>query len=178
MDQSMNTMELRPPNTTEEHVLHEHEQNSSGLASLGRFLRHLLEMIVAMFIGMGIYAVIFGMLLAGSGYGDVAKTLPELRFGLMGIFMAAPMVLLMRVRGHSWERGGEMAAAMLAPMIVVALCWRLGMGAYLPIFADQAMPVSAHVGMYLGMVAVMLYRRKEYTHPHGKSHMEGAHVSA
>jgi hypothetical protein len=39
------------------------------------------------------------------------------RFGLMGVFMAAPMVAWMLYRGHSWRDGGEMTAAMLVPML-------------------------------------------------------------
>lgn len=31
--------------------------------------------------------------------------------------MTVPMVLWMRHRGHSWERGGEMAAAMNLPLL-------------------------------------------------------------
>jgi len=37
----------------------------------------------------------------------------------MAFSMTVPMVLWMRYRGHSWERGGEMALAMNLPVLPV-----------------------------------------------------------
>jgi hypothetical protein len=157
---------------------HEHEREPSRLAYVGRFLRHLVEMILAMMLGMAVWGAILGLILTPIGYGDVVRASPELRFGVMAFFMSVPMVLLMRYRGHTWERGIEMAAAMVAPMGVVVLCWRLGTGAYIPFFSEQALSASTHVAMYLGMILLMLYRHKEYAHSHGASHMSGAQASA
>jgi hypothetical protein len=156
---------------------HEHRQQSTGLAQVGRFLRHLAEMILAMLLGMAVWGAIFNMLLGPTGYAGVVRANPELRFGLMAFFMAVPMVLLMRYQGHSWERGGEMALAMAAPMAAVIICWRLGVGDYVPLFSQQSLSLSTHIGMYVGMVALMLYRRKEYTHPHNALHMSGSPAS-
>jgi hypothetical protein len=173
MRELRNVAEVAAPATS-----HVHEQQVSGLAQLGRFTRHLVEMMLAMMVGMAIWGLILNALLNPMGYGDEIRALPELRFGLMAIFMSVPMVLLMRYRGHNWGRGTEMALAMAAPMGAVILCWRLGVGTYIPLFSEQALSASTHVGMYLGMLLLMLYRRKEYTHGHAASHMSGANAPA
>jgi hypothetical protein len=152
-----------------------HTRQGSAFAQVGRFLRHLMEMIFAMIVGMAAWGVLRGALLTPIGFSDVVSTYPELNLGLMAIFMSAPMVLLMRFRKHSWERGGEMVGAMAAPTVVVILCWRLGLGTYIPLFSDQAMSMSAHVAMILGMFLLMFYRRSEYLH--APSHMPAAHAA-
>lgn len=43
---------------------------------------------------------------------------------------------------------------------------RLGSRLYVPLFSEQALPTSAHVAVYLGMLLVMLYRHTDYTHSH------------
>jgi hypothetical protein len=66
----------------------------------------------------------------------------------------------MRYRGHSWERGGEMAAAMnLPPLPLLVLDW------------FDAIPARGVLGLQMvlmipAMLGVMLYRREEYNAPH------------
>jgi hypothetical protein len=38
------------------------------------------------------------------------------------VHMSLPMVLWMRHRGHSWERGGEMVAATVLPVLPFLAC--------------------------------------------------------
>jgi hypothetical protein len=45
---------------------------------------------------------------------------------LLAFNMTLPMVLRMRHRGHSWERGGEMAAAMVVPALALLVLFWLG----------------------------------------------------
>jgi hypothetical protein len=157
---------------------HVHEREPSGWAYVGRFVRHLAEMILAMLVGMAVWGAILSLVLNPIGLGGEVRTYPEVRYGLMAVFMSVPMVLLMRYRKHSWGRGMEMVLGMVAPMAAVVLCWRLGVGAYIPWFADQGLGTSTHVAMYLGMVLLMLYRRKEYVHPHTSAPVAGAQASA
>jgi hypothetical protein len=134
----------------------------SRLATGWRFARHLLEMVVAMVIGMGL----FGLALAVAGEPPGHANL-LVRYGAMGAFMAAPMVAWMRHRGHPWRDGGEMTAAMLAPMLVpVAL---VELGASVPGLSEGSLMVLSHAAMVGGMVALMLYRFDRYAHgtPHG-----------
>ena len=89
------------------------------------------------------------------------------RYGLMGAFMAAPMVAWMRHRGHSWRDGGEMTAAMLLPMLALALPVELGVA--VPGLSEGSLMVLSHVAMIGGMVALMAYRFDRCAHGlHGR----------
>jgi hypothetical protein len=130
-------------------------------SSAWRFLRHLGEMVLAMWVGM----VVFGglrALLGETGFADTLRDHFNFRLAAMALFMAAPMVALMRVRGHNWERAAEMAAAMIVP--IVAVC---GV-AHVTNLSDAAVSGISHVLMYGGMLGVMLARYPEYVHagPH------------
>ncbi len=118
------------------------------------FVRHLVEMMVAMWIGMplgrGLFAAIYG---SGSNEAvhqhDVAWTL------LMAVAMTAPMVAVMLYRRHSARSASEMAAAMIAPALpFVGL--KLGHVITGPV-AGQYMGASM-----LAMIALIVYRRREY----------------
>jgi hypothetical protein len=127
------------------------------LATGWRFARHLLEMVVAMMAGMGLFGLALAVAGEPPGYANLL-----VRYGAMGAFMAAPMVAWMRHRGHSWSDGGEMAAAMAAPMLVpVGL---VELGASVPGLSEGSLMVISHVAMVGGMVALMLYRFDRYAH--------------
>ncbi|HEX2182431.1 MAG TPA: hypothetical protein VHH10_09100 [Rubrobacteraceae bacterium] len=127
------------------------------LVSGWRFTRHLLEMVVAMLLGMGVFGLALAVMGEPPGYANLL-----LRYGVMGAFMAAPMVGWMRFRGHPWRDGGEMTAAMLVPMLApVAL---VEMGVAVPGLSGGSLLMLSHVAMIGGMVALMLYRFDRYTH--------------
>lgn len=116
--------------------------------------RHLVEMMVAMWVGMPLGRVIFAVVY-GSG-SDAAVHRHDVAWALlMAIAMAAPMVAVMLYRGHSARSACEMAAAMMAPALpLVALkvghviSWRIS-GVY--------MAVSM-----VAMIALIVYRHSEY----------------
>ena len=118
------------------------------------FVRHLLEMMVAMWIGMPLGRVLFAAIY-GSGSNeavlrhDVAWTL------VMALAMTVPMVAVMLYRGHSRRSAGEMAAAMIAPALPF-LGLEIGHLISGPI-AGPYMCVSM-----LAMLALIVYRRREY----------------
>jgi flagellar biosynthetic protein FliP len=127
------------------------------------FTRHLLEMVVAMMAGMMVLGVAVGIL--GEPSGEV-NLLVE--YGVMGVFMSAPMVAWMRYRGHSWYDGLEMTAAMLAPMFAVVLPVELGLVG----LSSHALMMLSHVAMIGGMVLLMLYRLDLYAHgAHAHDHL-------
>ena len=115
---------------------------------MNAFLRHYLEMVIVMFLGMGVVMAIAGM--------------PDnemVALASMGASMTVPMVTWMRFRGHTWRPSLEMATAMLAPAVVA-------MGLVGTVDYDLLMGVE-HVAMLLAMLGAMLYRRDEYTgHAH------------
>jgi len=123
-----------------------------------RFARHLLEMVVAMMVGMGMLGLALWALGEPPGYANLL-----VRYGLMGAFMAAPMVAWMRYyRGHPWRDGGEMAAAMLVPMLAPVALVEAGVG--LPGLSEGSLMTVSHVAMIGGMVALMAYRFDRYAH--------------
>src|SRR6476620_8015998 len=80
------------------------------------FTRHLAGMVIAMLAGMGLLGAAIGALGEPPGYAN-----PLVEYGLMGVAMAVPMVGWMRFQGHPWVDGLEMTAAMLLPMLALAL---------------------------------------------------------
>ena len=130
------------------------------------FLRHFFEMIVVMMLGMCVLGAAFGELhgLAfGSGFADAWREYVVLAAFAMAFNMTVPMVLLMRFRGHSWERGGEMAAAMNLPLLPAFVLY-----AFDAILPEGVLGVQMML-MIPAMLAAMLYRREEYSAPHQKA---------
>jgi hypothetical protein len=133
------------------------EPARARLLSGWRFTRHLLEMVLAMMVGMGVLGLALWALGEPPGYANLL-----VEYGLMGTFMAAPMVGWMRYRGHSWSDGAEMTAAMVVPMLALALPVELGVA--VPGLSEGSLMVLSHVAMIGGMVALMLYRFDRYAH--------------
>jgi hypothetical protein len=112
------------------------------------FLRHYLEMVIVMFVGMGVV-----MAIAGMPENDTVALL------YMGTSMTVPMLAWMRFRGHGWRPSLEMGAAMMAPTAIAT-------GLVGTVDYDLLMGVE-HVAMLLAMLGAMLHRRDEYTgHAH------------
>lgn len=124
------------------------------------FLRHYVEMIIAMFLGMAVLGVGFTAALAplGVDVGDWRTDAPELMLLGMAFTMSAPMVAWMRYRGHGWAPAWEMTAAMFFPSVAaIALLWA---GA---VEDTGTLLLIQHVGMFPAMLAVMFLRLDEYT---------------
>jgi hypothetical protein len=119
------------------------------------FIRHYLEMVIAMLLGMAVLGLPgFAALEAAGVDTELAGVL---LFG-MAITMTVPMVAWMRHRGHGWLPCSEMSAAMFVPTIgALALLEAGALGD-----AHAAMGVQ-HVVMFPAMLGVMLLRRSEYT---------------
>jgi hypothetical protein len=127
-------------------------------------LRHVLEMTVAMMLGMAILGMAFREIhvaLFGTGFDSAWHRHTELAVFAMTFNMTLPMVLWMHHRGHSWQLSGEMAAAMfLLAVVLLALFW-LG-----SISADVVLPLEMAL-MIPAMIVVMALRFEEYAgHAH------------
>lgn len=123
------------------------------------FWRHFVEMSMAMWVGMGLGALFFGLLFAafGTSRDQIRLHHAALLVLLMGFEMIAGMVAWMRYRGHGWRGCAEMAGAMVAPAIPLIACLQLhvlGFGATNGLYM-ASMPVA--------MLALMFYRRREYS---------------
>jgi putative intracellular protease/amidase len=139
----------------------------AGIGRGARFALHFGEMWIAMALGMVVFHLLAGM--HGNGAtseGVSAAYEAAYQLGMM-VFMTVPMVAWMRVRGHSWRHGAEMAVAMLAPVVAIQALLMLGAGASLPWLrgADGS-------AMMLGMLAAMLLRPGHYTGSAHRHHPE------
>jgi hypothetical protein len=137
-------------------------------ASKRNFVRHYLEMLVAMFLGMAVLGAPALALLsvAGVSSSELRSDAPALLLFGMAVTMTVPMVAWMRYRGHGWPASVDMTAAMFIPTFgVIGLLWS-------GLVTDVGtLLMLEHVVMPPAMLVAMLLRRDEYTgavHQHGR----------
>jgi hypothetical protein len=118
-----------------------HTAHAAGGHGRWRFLRHYLEMVAAMLVGMvALGAAVSGVLAALE----------------MAVTMSVGMVAWMRHRGHGWASTLEMAGAMFTPAVaLVPLLW-------LGVIAGDTLLLLEHLAMFPLMYLVMRRRRAEY----------------
>ena len=116
---------------------------------------HFGEMVLAMMLGMYLLDMPSGAVVAASGYSYSDPVVSALA---MIFNVTVPMVLWMRFRGHTWERAGEMGAAMVIPAIALVVLALVG------VISRSGLSGAVMDPMLPAMVAVMLYRRSEYAH--------------
>ena len=135
------------------------------------FVRHYVEMVVAMILGMAVLGVPAGWALGavGSSWSELNTDAPSLMLLGMALTMTLPMVGWMRYRGHGRRANAEMSAAMLAPTAAVIAVLLAGVVEDLGVLL-----IVEHVVMLLAMLGVMLLRPAEYTHNHAHSRAHAA----
>ena len=133
---------------------HRHRMASAGrVKRVSRFVQHFVEMGIAMVLGM------FALIPVSTA---LHLDAPEPYILVMAVFMSVPMVAWMRFRGHDWERSGEMAAAMLVPIILV-----LGLR-FAGLLSPRGLLGLGHKAMWICMLGLMLWRWTDYSqHGHG-----------
>jgi hypothetical protein len=129
-------------------------------ASARHFVRHYVEMVIAMFLGMAILGLPAGWALsaAGSSWSALNDDAPALMFLAMATTMTVPMVAWMRYRGHGWRANAEMSASMFVPTFAVIAMLGAGLVSDIGVLL-----IVEHVAMLLSMLAVMLLRPAEYS---------------
>lgn len=105
-------------------------------------LRHYLEMVTAMLVGMGALGLVSHDNLA-------LPDRPAIRTIEMGVWMTAPMTAWMRLRGHGRRACTEMAAAMLLPALGALAVLATG-----KVSDPHALLMAKHVVMFAAMLAV------------------------
>jgi len=134
------------------------------------FIRHYIEMLIAMLLGMVVLGVPLaaGLGVLGVDVWSWESDAPELLLLGMAFTMSVPMVAWMRHRGHRWAPAWEMTASMFLPSFAaIALLWAglvEGSGTLLTI---------QHAAMLPAMLVAMLLRLDEYT-----GHGAHAHATA
>jgi hypothetical protein len=123
------------------------------------FVRHYVEMVIAMFLGMVLLGLpAEGALLAfGSSTSELEREAPALMLLGMAFVMTVPMVAWMRYRGHGWRPNAEMAASMFLPTFAVVALMAGG-----AVDFWSAMGIE-HAAMLPSMLVAMLLRRDEYS---------------
>ena len=132
-----------------------------GLAGARHFFRHFGEMFLAMLVGMMASGAVDAGLLAAAGTNvrHVKDSAPEAFALVMALNMTVGMTVWMRYRRHSWAMCAEMAGAMFLPAIVaLILLW-------FSVIPTRAVGGVEMMAMVPAMLAVMLFRRTEYSQP-------------
>ena len=122
-----------------------------------RFLLHFAEMVLAMMVGMAVFAVVNSMILIPSGFVYLSASVSPQAYALaMAASMTVAMVAWMSIRKHPRRLSAEMAGAMLVPtVLLIAICWV----AHLP---SDVLLTGTHILMLPAMLAIMLYRWRDY----------------
>ncbi len=115
-------------------------------------VRHYLEMVVAMVVGMAVLGPVEALL--WPGLDDRA----DVHAVVMATNMAVAMAAWMRFRGHSWPAIAEMSAAMYVPFAVLLVPYWAG------VVSGSSLFTAGHVLMLPAMALAMWWRLDEYAH--------------
>ncbi len=130
---------------------------------VGQFVRHYLEMVVAMLVGMIALGPVWPLVADALGMSAFLDR-PEPAVLVMATNMTVAMCGWMRFRGHGWAPTLEMAASMYLPFIVLFPPLWLGS------IGMHGLMLGGHLLMLAAMAGVMLLRPAEYTgHHHADS---------
>lgn len=128
------------------------QQTSSTRRRTWHFVRHYLELLVAMVVGMIALGPVMTLLWpAAHDRADVSVL-------VMATTMAVGMGAWMLVRGHSWAAVGEMSAAMYVPFAVLLVPYSAGA------VSQSLLFTAGHVLMLPAMALAMALRPHEYAH--------------
>jgi hypothetical protein len=116
------------------------------------FVRHYLEMVVAMLAGMLVLGPLEGLVW------PALTARPDVGVMVMATNMAIGMGAWMRFRGHSWRGISEMSASMYVPFAVLLVPFWAGA------IGEHTMMTWGHLLMLPAMALVMLLRPSEYAH--------------
>lgn len=129
-------------------------QTSKSTVSLFHFARHLVEMFLAMMAGMMVGAFLLATAV-GTTVSEARREHAVVWVVVMAFDMTVPMVAVMLYRSHSLRSAGEMAAAMIVPVLPIVAC-------------QLSHVVSGEVGRaympvsMVAMIALIVYRRSDY----------------
>jgi hypothetical protein len=123
-------------------------------------VRHFLEMVAAMIVGMAVLGACVRVICAALGQSDFYINHDGLRAAVMAANMTIGMAVWMRHRGHGWEAIAEMGGAMVVPLVVLIGPFWAG------VLSGEALIGWMHVLMLPAMVIAMRHRRDEYAQDH------------
>ena len=120
-------------------------------------VRHYLEMVLAMIVGMAVFGGLVSVGLALAGHANLLEHV-SIRAPIMATNMCLGMALWMHHRGHAWRDIAEMSLlAMYLPLLILYIPYLIGA---LP---EGAVLGPMHFLMLPAMALVMLRRREVYS---------------
>ena len=119
------------------------------------FIRHYIEMVLAMAVGMVALHPLWTYALQAVGAPHLLDHAEPMAL-VMATDMALGMAAWMAFRRHSWRAIAEMSAAMYLPFVILFPATLAGA------MTSGTMMVTGHVLMLAAMLAVMLRRRDHY----------------
>ena len=125
---------------------------------LSPFWRHFLQMLALMMVGMAVSGALLLTFVGLKTWEEVTTQYGTQALIMTALGMTVPMTAWMLHRGMGWKNTAEMAAVMVIPVIpFLCLVW-------------FGVTTSAQCGAYCGvtvvaMLALMFYRRREYSAP-------------
>ena len=123
------------------------------------FIQHLLEMSIAMLVGMFALGMPLAALFDAIGWSALNHdVVPETL--VMATTMTIGMGAWMLFRGCGWRATGEMSLAMYVPFAMMYPFYFAGM------VSSTAVMAVGHSLMVPAMIVVMLFRKDEYTQNH------------
>jgi len=133
--------------------------SSAGTSERHNLIRHYLEMVLAMILGMAVLGALVSLAFAVLGCSNLLHHI-GLRAPIMATNMSIGMAVWMRHRGHGLPATAEMVGAMCAPLLVLLVPFWFG------VLPDGAVLGPMHLLMLPAMALVMLFHREEYAHGH------------
>jgi hypothetical protein len=121
------------------------------------FIRHYIEMVLAMAVGMFALMPLWPVAFRAVGAPHLLDH-PEPMALSMATGMAIGMAAWMAFRRHGWRDIAEMTVAMYLPFVILFPATLAGA------MTSGTMMVAGHGLMLLSMLAVMLWRRDHYCH--------------
>lgn len=128
-----------------------------------RFVRHYIEMVAAMFVGMAVLGGLVSLFCALTNHQDLLEH-AGVSAPIMATNMTVGMSVWMRHRGHGWMPIAEMAAAMYVPLVLLIVPFWVG------VLPGGALLGGMHVLMFPAMWLAMSHRPTEYVHAHHAHH--------
>lgn len=123
------------------------------------FIQHLLEMSIAMVVGMFALGIPLKALFDAVGWSFLNDYTVPMTL-VMATNMSIGMAVWMRIRGCGWPAILEMSLAMYIPFVGMYPFYWAGL------VSEMAIMIVGHVLMVPAMVVAMLFRLDEYTGAH------------
>ncbi|RPI87949.1 MAG: hypothetical protein EHM41_03070 [Chloroflexi bacterium] len=149
-----------------------HHPKPSIFSRTWHFVLHYVEMCLVMCIGGYTLNYLFFTGAAQLGYTNLIERYPEFSILMIGILLAIPMAVWMRIRGHEWRINLEMAStSIILAILLIVVYW-------LEVIPQSDMLVWLKRLACPIMLIPMLFRLDLYTGSHASHAQHGSPKSA